>query len=75
MIRQRCLYLIAWSNRGVRNKCKKDLCGFCFVFTGDFRYLVSPQAGIKGCETISGKLFSIFSFLLFPIERRGLLGS
>lgn len=40
-------------------------------FTGDFTYLVSPQVGIEGCEAV----FCIFSFLLFPMERKGLLGS
>lgn len=58
MIRRRCVYLTAWSNHGFRNTGKKDL----RFFTGNFRYLVSSQGGIKGCETLCGKQCSV-SFL------------
>lgn len=38
------------------------------------RYLVSSQAGIKGCETLGGKVFCSFAFLPFPMESKGLSG-
>lgn len=42
------------------------------LFTEDSRYLVSPQDSVKGWETHCGKQFFV-SFLLFPMEGKGLL--
>lgn len=70
MIKQHRLYLTALEQPWIQKEMQER---FDF-FTGDVRYLVSPQAGIKGWEIPWETVFCIFSFLFFSVERKGLLG-